>query len=453
MRILNSVFLRCLCRGGPGGLQGGSAEGGAVSVSLSASRATTASIKMDQLILIFNSTFRACSALAGYAYREIVDLGGSRGVGGAVNIFSLLSGFNKATIKGCLFTDNLATTESYGEALGGAMAIVLTTRQTTTWQGVEVIDCSFYNNSVKSGVAHGGALGFMAGNEHGLRIGLGLQRCKFVDNFAQGGFIDMSDVRNVNKPMNDPPNIAEGGAFYAQQDFSVMTISIKDSIFSNNSVRSTAWNDLTPSLRAIGVGHGRGGAISLYQFLLELTDVKFLNNSVLCVTGTVVCGGGAIFSGGPTGGGTVQVRSSLFDGNKVSSRISDFSFNQTVINDGEEFTSSAVCGGAIQYTRTMHISDSVFSNNEARGSAAYGGALCIDSPFSATTIFGLFFMDLSIGDSNFTHNSAVSHAGPAKGGAIYAVRRAKRTFSDPFFLTFLSPTGAPRHEQGNGSSV
>lgn len=186
------------------------------------------------------------------------------------------------------------------------------------------------------------------------------------------------------------------------------TLSIYDSIFSNNSgttygaiLNSGAANIYSSEFTSNSSGNF-GGAIYHGSGLLNIYDSTFTSNNA--------AGGGAISSNG-----TANIYNSTFTKNTTGSANTHGGaiYNQGTLNvHYSTFGSAAIAdantttyGGAIaNYTGTANIYNSTFKNNIASlGGTGQGGAIYHDSG------------TLNLYDSTFSNNTALNN-----GGAIYS---------------------------------
>ena len=225
-----------LAQGTDGGIgqDGGSAEGGAISV------ASTGTLTASDCRLLNNMA--------------VGGKGGEGGRGGSALGGAVSSQGGALVLTNCLFSGNRSGSQ------GGAIAM--------TNGAFQANHCAFTNNTSLTGGAL--ALGSASGS---------VSNCLFVGNSAGGGggaihhlaSLTVSASRFVRNSTSGRP-VAQGGAIFSSGD-----LNIAQSQFMENHAHGDSGYVMGSS--AYAAGHGEGGALSLLSGVANITDSTFDGNT------------------------------------------------------------------------------------------------------------------------------------------------------------------------------
>lgn len=386
----------------------------------------------ETTFIITNSRFDNCRAKGGFNYRRVIDRGGSRAAGGAVSIFFGLSGLDRALVSNTSFSNNVASTLSFGDVHGGAISILLSSPQREYDHSITIQSTNFTGNVAQSGKAHGGALSYaVSGISARSTAQFALLNCIFDSNQAMGGYVDPQNLEDsATLPISDA--IAAGGAVFALQSSLVEKIYVSFCELRNNSAVINPWHSMPFGINILVPGTAYGGAISCAQDRLIVEDSTLRDNFVTCTKGTEPCAGGAIY-----GHDVVLLRAKLLR-NSVRAAVPPFPVSESEIYViGTTLSTSVACGGAIRMSQGVRMTQSEASGNSVRGNLAGGGVFCSVGSFHSlrrvqivltvidplvdlvTGLEALTPPFLTLLESTFDSNTVESTAGNAKGGVFY----------------------------------
>jgi hypothetical protein len=208
--IEDSFFSNNTCFGGDGGSIGGDALGAAVHISVPIDNVMR--FQMPP-ITFSNTTFYGNQAVAGAAFRELTDRGGTRAFGGAVHVFLGLGVTAPLILRNCTFQLNSVLGGSFGTGRGGAVSLL--SAGAAVERPVRLEKLIFLGNRAMGGYAYGGAvslIGYLGG-----KAGAVVEDSLFDGNAAVGGVEGAELFFSINADVQYRifiVNVAEGGAVY-----------------------------------------------------------------------------------------------------------------------------------------------------------------------------------------------------------------------------------------------